>query len=324
MYSNVHSGVVRQALAWANGLRQIGVTVDFPQATESYDWGGCDIVHLFQYGSWAEGIISNLTRDRKRVILSPIVDRPTPYGIRGRMVARIPFERAGLEQRQRTLYRHGRSCACVLARSELEARSLGSLGLSRSKIEVVRLGVEVSSEDLIQPPRKSMHVFHMSQLDHARKNVRALVVACRKAKLPLKLAGKISDPGFAEWLAGECEVDPNLSYLGILTEEQKWKEMCSASIFCLPSLNEGVGLVALEAYLAGAHVVMTKRSGGTEYFNGDVEICDPVAVDDIADCILRAAAKPPSPGPRLDHLTTMSFERSSSDLRALYARVIGR
>lgn len=318
--SNIFSGVVRQALTWADRLRDIGIEVDFPAAHETQYWRHYDLVHLFQYGNWAEGLIRNFTKAGIPVFLSPIVDRSTPYGWRGKLVAHIPFERLGLSQKQRDLYRHAQSCAAVIARSALEARSLASLGIEQDKIQIVRLGVDVAAEQLTVPTTKSPHVFHMSHLSQGRKNVRALVAACRQIGAPLRLAGKISDKAFEVWLNRECENDPNIIYLGTVGEDQKWEEMRAAQVFCLPSLNEGIGLVALEAYLAGAHVVITERSGGVDYFDGEVEVCDPTSTPDIARCLRAALAKPILTGPRVDLMATLSSDIAAEALVRVYSR----
>ena len=321
VYSNVFSGVVQQALTWANILRELGVEVEFPSAHEACNWNSFDLVHLFQVGSWADGLVAALRRDGIPVVLSPIIDRASPYGWKGGVVARLPFERLGLEQRHRVLFRHCESSSAVLVRSNLEARSLRDLGIKLGKLQTVRLGVNVDVNRLNIATPKKRHVFHLSHLDQPRKNVRRLILACRKLNVPLVLAGKISDARFARWLERECTQNSGLCYLGTLDEDRKWEEMRKAAVFSLPSLTEGVGLVALEAYLAGANVVMTQRSGGTEYFDGDVEICDPDSVTDIASCIARAMAKPAQVGGRAEALDRLSAHASVKNLLRVYSDV---
>lgn len=323
LHSTTFSGVVRQALAWASGLSAHGVEVEYPVAHETFDWAQCDLLHLFQYGAWAEGIIEAAARYDIPVVLSPIVDRPKPYGWLGRMISSTPFEMLGLRQRHRTLSVIMARCKRVLARSELEKGSLSDVSTNPSNIEIVRLGIDwpaVKSKDEVA---KSRHVFHMSHLNQKRKNVRALIEACRLLGIPLRLAGKISDVEFSVWLERQCRENPALEYLGTLSEERKWEEMGRAAVFCLPSLNEGIGLVALEAYVAGANVVMTNRSGGVEYFDGDIEICDPASTADIAVCIDKAMKKPAHHGFRLNALKDLSMENSAQQLFRVYSEVLG-
>lgn len=322
LHSTTFSGVVRQALTWASGLSGHGVEIEYPVAHETFDWAQCDLLHLFQYGAWAEGIIEAAARYDIPVVLSPIVDRSRPYGWRGRVMSRIPFEMLGLRQRHRTLSVIMDRSARVLARSELEKSSLSDVSINPSNIEIVRLGIErptVKSKDEVT---KSHHVFHMSHLNQKRKNVRALIEACRLLGIPLRLAGKISDVEFSLWLERQCRENPLLEYLGTLSEERKWEEMGKAAVFCLPSLNEGIGLVALEAYAAGANVVMTNRSGGVEYFDGDIEICDPTLTTDIAECIHKAMKKPAYHGFRLNALRNLSMENSAQVLSRVYSEVL--
>ena len=59
IYSNEFSGVVRQALTWAERLRECGFIVDFG-LYEKHDWSEYDLIHLFQYGNWADGLINRL------------------------------------------------------------------------------------------------------------------------------------------------------------------------------------------------------------------------------------------------------------------------
>lgn len=55
-----------------------------------------------------------------------------------------------------------------------------------------------------------------------------------------------------------------------------------ANIFALPSYQETPGISALEAYIAGAKVVITEIGGAKEYLGGAAEYVNPMDVDDIA------------------------------------------
>ena len=321
LHSNTFSGVVRQGLTWAAGLSDFDMEAVFPVVHETFDWSSCDVLHLFQYGSWAEAIVAAAKSYDIPVVLSPIVDRSTPYGWRGRIISKIPFEKLGLRQRHRTLSGLMEACDAVLARSGLEKSSLSDLSSDPGNIEIVRISINCSAEVLRPDCIKEPRVFHMSHLNQERKNVRALIAVCEKLDVPLRLAGKVSDAGFSSWLEGKCKANPKLEYIGAITEGQKWEEMSKASVFSLPSLNEGIGLVALEAYVAGAHIVLTDRTGGIEYFGGDIEICDPASNADISRCISNALGKPMHYGPRYDALKAFSNEASVGRLAQVYRRL---
>ena len=177
-------------------------------------------------GRWFD---QSFAADDIPIVLSPIVDRAVPYGWSGNLMAHIPFERFGLYQNQRILYLHSNTCAIVLARSDLEAKSLASIGISTSKIKIVRLGVDVDKEQLVSQLSKKDHVFHLSHLNQKRKNVRALIKSCRKLDVKLRLAGKISEKGFKDWLDKNAQMIS--SYISWrLSEEQVVRDAERASI----------------------------------------------------------------------------------------------
>ena len=60
-----------------------------------------------------------------------------------------------------------------------------------------------------------------------------------------------------------------------------------AKVFALPSINEGVGLVALEAAVCGCNIVLTKLGGTKEYYPNElVRLVDPYNVDEIGQAIV--------------------------------------
>ena len=59
-------------------------------------------------------------------------------------------------------------------------------------------------------------------------------------------------------------------------------------VFALPSINEGVGIVALNAAVQGANIVITNVGGPKEYYGNFAYQVDPHNVDDIGQAVLRA------------------------------------
>ena len=54
-----------------------------------------------------------------------------------------------------------------------------------------------------------------------------------------------------------------------------------AKVFALPSTNEGVGMVALEAAGYGCEIVLTNLGAPKEYFDGMARLVNPYSIDDI-------------------------------------------
>jgi glycosyltransferase involved in cell wall biosynthesis len=61
-----------------------------------------------------------------------------------------------------------------------------------------------------------------------------------------------------------------------------------AKVFALPSINEGVGLVAVEAAACGCNIVVTNVGGPKEYYNGMAYEVDPLNSDEIGRAIVEA------------------------------------
>src|SRR5690606_27226277 len=79
----------------------------------------------------------------------------------------------------------------------------------------------------------------------------------------------------------------NIEVLGFISEETKLDLYSKAKVFALPSLWEGVGIVALDAAVFGCKIVITKNGGPKEYYNGMAEVVDPLDIDSIGTSILK-------------------------------------
>lgn len=174
----------------------------------------------------------------------------------------------------------------VFARSEYEKKYLiDAYGASAESFEIVPLGLSYC--DSFEKVNKENFCFHLSSLYQPRKNVVRLIQAARKYKFELVLAGtKGSDKDFAplEDAIGNAK---NITVLGRISEEKKKELYIRAKVFALPSVSEGVGIVALDAAHYGCDVVMTNFGGPKEYYNGMAEIVDPYDVDSIGKAIVK-------------------------------------
>lgn len=290
-YANVFSGVVVQARCWKEALEALGHEVALVSALESIDWKTFDLVHLFQHGSWCAPLLSDLAAAGVPTVMSPIIDPPRPYGLIASLVSRIPFERARLQQNQRLLRNYGATCTRMLSRSQLERRSLEVVGVPASKIVNVPISISkdwVIDEATISGVERNGAVLHVSHLAQPRKNVRLLVEVAAERGFLLRLGGSVSDPSFAAWLKAVEAAHPNVTYLGRLSDSQMLEEMLTCSVFCLPSLFEGVGLVALDAGYCGAKLVVSTAGGTSDYLGPHALYIDPHAGKSLGDAIQQA------------------------------------
>ncbi|WP_439814791.1 glycosyltransferase [Zavarzinia sp. CC-PAN008] len=326
LYGNLFSGVVVQARCWAAGLRELGHQVDFPAAHQAIDWTSYDVVHLFQHGAWCDSLIGNLAPTRSRTVFSPIIDPPRPYGRLAGAVSLLPFERLRLAQNQRLLRLYGRRLDRVLARSRHEAESLRAVGVPGDRVPIVHIPMskawDIPDDAVLRHPRNGA-ILHVSSLSQPRKNVRTLVEIAMQEGFALRLAGSIGDPAFAAWLQSVSAAHPRIVYLGRIGDDVMLDEMLSCSAFCLPSLFEGVGLVALDAAYCGAHLVVTDRGGTPEYVGDTARIVTPADRDGIRDALKAALAEPgPNMRGRARVIANYSSRGSAENLVQTYQEIL--
>lgn len=328
LYSNAFSGIVVQANSWARGLREAGHEVVFPQVHLPIDWQQFDVVHLFQHGPWCQPLIERLRKfARPVVVLSPIIDPPKPYGRGARLLSQIPFERLRLAQNQRLLRIYGGLCDRMLARSRHELASLSAVGVPAQCISMVHIPMakawEIDDQTVATHPRSGA-VFHVSNLDQPRKNVRRLVELAITERFPLRLAGSIANPDFLAWLQGVQAEHGNITYLGRISDDALQEEMLSCAVFCLPSLFEGVGLVALEAAYCGANLAVTRCGGTPDYLGAHALECDPLDRESLKAAVLEALARPLPNMAARDHVARLfSIDASTRALLQCYRDAIG-
>lgn len=84
-----------------------------------------------------------------------------------------------------------------------------------------------------------------------------------------------------QWLYNLITGHDNIQYIGLLSDKEliNWYSMCK--VFALPSLVEGVGMVALEAAGRGCEIVLTNNGAPKEYYKGLAYLVNPKSVDDI-------------------------------------------
>lgn len=131
-----------------------------------------------------------------------------------------------------------------------------------------------------------------------RKGCDMLIKACKQLNLKLLHVGGISDCPFPS--------EPNFTHIGLVQEKELPEFYSKAKIFVLPSKNEGLALVTLQATAAGLPLVSSRNAGGIDIQkliggNSSCFIIDePLSVETIKAAIVKAmdcAEKLPE-GPR--------------------------
>lgn len=284
------NGIKSQAVTWAEALRRKGHIVDYINPWDAYDWDSYDAIHFFGNGPWANMTCTYLRKKNPKCVYSPIYD-PSPF----------LESRSQRVQKRISQMTHGKwNCSLynvcreyqgykkILVRSEHECEWVHRLfDIPYNEISKVPLSFSHNLDYESELPPKEPFVFHMSLFTQPRKNAIRLVQAAKKYGFKLVIAG---NPGTHEALnkfKTEIGDTKNIEIIGFVSEDEKKDLYRRAQVFALPSISEGVGIVAVDAALYGADIVITEIGGPKEYYNGMAEVVNPYDIDDIGQACIR-------------------------------------
>ncbi len=286
-YMGVGDGSKMQAEIWLNELERKGHQVDRISPWGHYDWKSYDIVHVFGLGLWNYDMIHWGSGINPNFVFSPIIDTNEPMW-KYRLATHMGMDKLRMYSQNYALRLLRRDIKMFFARSEYEAGYLNrGYGIDNKKIAIVPLSYR---GDHYHPViEKEPFCLFAGTMTQPRKNVPRLIEAAHKYGFQLKLVGNtgnaVSEARLREQIGGVS----NIEILGFVSDEELISLYDRAKVFALPSLNEGVGLVALEAAIHGCNIVITKLGGPKEYYeDGKAQLVDPFDVDDIGKAVMRA------------------------------------
>ena len=160
----------------------------------------------------------------------------------------------------------------VLCPSEFVKASFVAEGIPAERVHVVPYGIsQPEAATAASAPRDegTFRVLYVGQLT-PRKGVRYLLDAFalfRHPKKELLVVGPRSDPSGLEG----ATVPEHVRFAGVLKGEALARAYREASVFVLPTLEEGLALVLGEALAHGTPVITTVNSGGANLFQDGEE-----------------------------------------------------
>lgn len=280
------NGIRMQALIWKEGLEQLGHQVTLVNSWGNYSWADFDFIHLFGNGEWLK-IVEPLSQFNTNIGFSPIIDSNENL-FAYKIASYMGVDKLRIYTSNNIFRRYSRFIKLFFVRSQHEANYLlKSYDIPSERICLVPLSyrTEVKSIDY---SKKEDFCLHVSTFTQERKNVRRLIQAAIKYNFSLVIAGSKgtseSYKPFAELIDGH----PNIKVLGFLSNEELENYYLRAKVFALPSVMEGVGLVALEAAMHGCEIVITREGGPKEYFEKHAFIINPYSIDDIGISVMNA------------------------------------
>jgi alpha-maltose-1-phosphate synthase len=181
----------------------------------------------------------------------------------------------------------------ILCPSNFVKKSFEEKGFPAERILVVPYGIDLHASTIpVESNPKTFRVLYVGQIS-IRKGLRYLFEAFRALRHPKK---ELLIVGPTTYQTGIEDMTPpdNTRFLGVLKGEELAQTYRQASIFVLPSIEEGLALVLGEALSYGLPVVATDNSGGADLFtNGQEGFLVPIrSPEAIAEKLQRLADEP--------------------------------
>lgn len=337
---NPGNGVRAQARFQAQALRRLGHEV-----IELSPWNDCahglDVVHFFQGGFGHYGIEPARNAGYRALVFAPIIDSNEPNS-RYRLAAQLGSLSSKVFTIPAVLRTQCRNSDMVVCRSQHEhTRIVEGLGIDPSKVRIVLNGVERlaafapaassavvcsttpdlatnATAQLIGTLPSSGFILHVSAYTQERKNVLRLVEAVGPLAIPLVIAGAARAGPVLERLKTLTSQYPHVQLLGFVDDTSLHALYRACKVFCLPSLHEGTGLVALEAAARGARIVITRNGGPPDYFGALAHYADPLDIENLRRAVLSAWNAPSSDALRQHVTTELTWDRSAAALVEAY------
>jgi glycosyltransferase involved in cell wall biosynthesis len=184
----------------------------------------------------------------------------------------------------------------VVVPSYYSAREVGRLyGVAPDRIAVIPEAIELEpwEEERSPPSPGEPPVILSVARQYPRKNTATLLRAHRLllSRIPqvrLKIVGQGPELVRLQRFAGELGTLERVAFSGALaSHEEVRQEYGRAHCFCLPSLQEGFGIVYLEAMAAGLPVVAPDRGAPMEVLDGAALYADPESPPALARALER-------------------------------------
>jgi glycosyltransferase involved in cell wall biosynthesis len=231
---------------------------------------------------------------------------PYVVALKGVAADEMRFERGWTRLRFRLLARlerrNARRADRVITTSEYSRRAaIEAYGLRPEDVAVVPEGIDVETWRRAAPPRSAgPPVIASVARQYPRKNTSSLIRAMPRVVdavpgVRLRVIGDGPERRRLAGLVARLGLEETVDLPGSLPgAEAVREELARATVFCLPSRQEGFGIVFLEAMAAGLAIVAADRGAVPEVApHGEVALLvDPDDVDGLADALIRLLREP--------------------------------
>jgi len=308
-------------------LSRLGVEVELFDIWKRYDWSVISVIHVFG-ADMRNYFLLRALPSSVPLVVSPIIDTTYPP-VFARVLTTIS---CAFPPQVITSYKSYalafRKADIVVARSSHEQRMLEKgFGVKSERIRIVHNGVDekflyAKSELFYSKYGLRDFVLYVGQIGNPRKNLLCLLrVAQLLADVEFVLVGPILETSYAQRVISLARKLRNVHVLGRIPEEELTSAYAACKVFVLPSLTEGTGLAALEAGLAGANLVVTKRGGTLDYFKDYAIMVEPTT-DSILKGIRQALERPRDERQRTIIIENFLWPRVAQRLLNVYEEIV--
>ncbi|WP_242385865.1 glycosyltransferase family 4 protein [Phocaeicola sartorii] len=284
-----YNGIRIQAETWADELERQGHEVVRINPWKTIVWEEFDVVHCIGADRATDVLLMSLSKRCKNIMFSPVIDSIEPIGMY-RFATLWGSKRFRLYSVNYAIRLSKPYISKWFVRSQYEFEYVNkAYNVPAESISIIPLSFRTPICE--KYPEKEPFCLHVSMLTDGRKNVLRLLEAAVKYQFKLVLAGSVrSNEEFAP-LKCIIEANDNITYLGSVSDERLIALYKRAKVFALPSINEGVGMVAVEAASYGCDIVVTEIGGPKEYYSDMAYVVNPYNVDEIGKAVMNAMSE---------------------------------
>jgi glycosyltransferase involved in cell wall biosynthesis len=300
---NYSAGVMVQGRMWAEGLHALGHDTYLINQWDYLDYDSLDFIIILGQGLLYKSIVSMCKTKfhNTKIVFAPIIDSDnlSKFKFRCKYIGSDFFK---IQKQLHDMYLCRDMVDLYLARSEYEKRFIHEgLRVPKEKIQIVPISMRYHDVAPLDMSIKEDFCFHASRLADPNKNVNRLIEASKKYGFKLKLCGTLSS-GTKSALMSKIQDNPNIEYVGYVTDSELADLYRRAKVFALPSFQEGGGMVALEAAVNGCEIVLTEVGAPKEYYNGRAVLVNPYDVDSIGMGVIEAMTRKNAQPELRDHI----------------------
>lgn len=348
LYNNPGGDTI-QIVRTARYLVRSGVEVDIRLTHEKIDYSAYQLLHFFNIIRPAD-MLKHIGAAGKPYVISPVfvdyadADRRTRTGPMRLLLRVFSADRVEYFKVIGRLLRNGekiaspaylwygqrvairrvlRGAAMLLPNSESEYERLQRRFPSDRPYRVIPNGIDAEIfGPLANAPYREPDLVLCAGRIEGIKNQLNLIKAVRGSSFRLILIGApaVNQPEY--YRACREAAGPEVSFIGILPQEQLPFYYSRARVHVLPSWFETTGLASLEAAAMGCSIVITDKGDAREYFGEAAFYCDPGSPTSILDALKKAAEQEPSAVLREKIVSRFTWSHAANATLQAYREVL--